>query len=43
LQHVFGVGRVARDAVRGAENQAVVRTEGALELVRYGDRRLLFY
>jgi hypothetical protein len=43
LQHVFGICRVAGYAVRGAEDQAVVRTEGALELVRYDDRRFLFY
>ena len=43
LQHVLGIGRVAGDAIRGAEDQAVMRTEGALEFVRYGDRRFLFY
>jgi hypothetical protein len=43
LQHVLGIGRIAGDTVRGAKDQAVVRTEGAFELVGDGDRRILFY
>jgi len=43
LQNVLGIGCVAGDAVRGAKDQAVVRTEGAFEFVGDGDRRILFY
>jgi len=43
LQDVLGIGRIAGDAVRRAEYQSVVRTEGALEFVGDGDRRILFY
>jgi hypothetical protein len=41
LQHVLGVGRVAGDAVRGAENQAMVRPKRSLDFAGNGDRRFL--
>jgi hypothetical protein len=43
LQNVLGIGCVAGDAVCGAKDQAVVRTEDAFEFVGDGDRRILFY
>jgi hypothetical protein len=43
LQDVLGIGRIAGDAIRGAEYQSVVRTEGALEFVGDGYCRILFY
>ena len=41
LQHVLGVGRVAGDAVRGGEDQAVVRPKRLLKFAGNGDRRFL--
>jgi hypothetical protein len=35
LQHVLGVGRVACDAIRRAEHQAVMSLEHPLEIIRY--------
>src|SRR5262249_20479791 len=43
LQHVFGIGRVAGEAIRGTEHQAVMRTECAFELVGDGYCRILLY
>jgi hypothetical protein len=43
LQDVFGVGRVAGEAIRGTEDQAVMRAEGAFEFVGDGYCRILFY
>jgi len=43
LQDVLRIGGVAGDAVGRAKDQSVMRTEGALEFVRDGDRRILFY
>jgi hypothetical protein len=41
LEHVFGVGGVAGDAVRRAKDQAVVSPEDSLELVWDGDSGFL--
>ena len=41
LQHVFRVGRVARDSVGCTEDQGVVRTKSLIEFVRNRDCRFL--
>jgi hypothetical protein len=42
LQHVFGICRVAGNAIRGAEDQSVVRSKRSFEFAGNGDRRFLY-